>query len=85
MAALLKCMAVIVLLIFLVNIEKIAARPGNEWPNYPNPCNKDDIQIEICQRCAKATKSPLVYPMCCNDEDNVYSWCNKYIFFGSNP
>ncbi|XP_017785798.1 PREDICTED: uncharacterized protein LOC108568957 [Nicrophorus vespilloides] len=37
---------------------------------------------ETCQKCAKQTKSPLVYPMCCSDEDGVYAWCERYIHYG---
>lgn len=45
-------------------------------------CEVDVDKMELCMRCAKETKSELVYPLCCADEDEVYTWCNDYIFFG---
>ncbi|XP_077283703.1 uncharacterized protein LOC143909539 [Arctopsyche grandis] len=45
-------------------------------------CNEDGDLLEICQRCAKATKSVNAYPMCCADEDNAVKWCKDYLYFG---
>nr|CAD7266179.1 unnamed protein product [Timema shepardi] len=36
----------------------------------------------LCQRCAKSTKSSLVYPMCCQNTEEVMDWCKEYISFG---
>lgn len=38
--------------------------------------------MELCQRCAKATKTKLAFPMCCSNEDNVTNWCKEYVYYG---
>lgn len=38
--------------------------------------------IEVCQHCAKQTKSNIAYPMCCTNEDDAYNWCGQYINYG---
>ncbi|XP_050312064.1 uncharacterized protein LOC126747452 isoform X2 [Anthonomus grandis grandis] len=79
-----KFIFTLMLVIFAVIVDT-APRPGQEWDRFNNPCIYDDLKVETCQRCAKQTKSPIVYPMCCNEEDNVYEWCEKYIHFGRKP
>ncbi|XP_054282788.1 uncharacterized protein LOC128999985 [Macrosteles quadrilineatus] len=41
----------------------------------------DDVQT-LCQRCAKSTKSNIVYPMCCRDREEARNWCSHYLAFG---
>lgn len=36
----------------------------------------------LCQKCAKYTKSTIVYPMCCGDLEEARLWCQSYIDFG---
>ncbi|XP_015521029.1 uncharacterized protein LOC107225167 [Neodiprion lecontei] len=36
----------------------------------------------ICQRCAKKTKSPVVYPWCCTNHEGAREWCENYLFYG---
>ncbi|KAJ8970476.1 hypothetical protein NQ317_017742 [Molorchus minor] len=63
-------------------VEECRARPGGEWTG-ANGCHDGDAtKIEICQKCAKQTKSPIVYPMCCNEEDEVHNWCYRYTTYG---
>ncbi|CAH0547486.1 unnamed protein product [Brassicogethes aeneus] len=76
-------------LVFALFLLKLATcRPGVpfEWPNNngdEDRCIQDDVEvIEICQRCAKQTKSPIVYPMCCKNEEDALNWCNSYINYG---
>jgi len=38
--------------------------------------------MELCQRCAKATKSSIVFPMCCANDDGVKNWCEEYVYYG---
>lgn len=45
-------------------------------------CEVDVEKMELCMRCAKETKSELVYPLCCADEDGVLGWCNDYVYYG---
>ncbi|XP_055907828.1 uncharacterized protein LOC129942784 [Eupeodes corollae] len=45
-------------------------------------CDMDMDVMELCMRCAKVTKSQIVYPLCCDDEDDVQNWCQRYLFFG---
>ncbi|CAG2063079.1 unnamed protein product [Timema podura] len=46
-----------------------------------NLATKEEIDT-LCQRCAKSTKSSLVYPMCCQNKEEVMDWCKRYISFG---
>lgn len=41
-----------------------------------------DVQ-DVCQRCAKETKSDVVYSMCCSNQDDAQTWCLKAIKYGS--
>lgn len=45
-------------------------------------CEVDPDKMELCMRCAKETKSELVYPLCCANEDDVLNWCNDYVYYG---
>ena len=46
------------------------------------PCYKSEQQMDLCQRCAKESKSEIVFPMCCSNIDRVANWCHDYIYFG---
>ncbi|XP_057671735.1 uncharacterized protein LOC130903570 [Diorhabda carinulata] len=77
-----KSLRIIIISIILVIISyKTTAKPADWHPKHY--CEvADATKREMCQRCAKQTKSSLVYPMCCNEEDEVHSWCYKYINYG---
>ncbi|XP_017090841.1 uncharacterized protein [Drosophila bipectinata] len=45
-------------------------------------CEKDTATMELCMRCAKVTKSQIIYPMCCSNDDGIKDWCNAYVFYG---
>uniref|UniRef100_A0A6M2DUK1 Putative secreted protein n=1 Tax=Xenopsylla cheopis TaxID=163159 RepID=A0A6M2DUK1_XENCH len=45
-------------------------------------CDSDEEVMELCQRCAKVTKSNTVFPMCCDNHDEALTWCNQYVNFG---
>uniref|UniRef100_A0A182TVP4 Uncharacterized protein n=1 Tax=Anopheles melas TaxID=34690 RepID=A0A182TVP4_9DIPT len=45
-------------------------------------CYEDEDINELCQRCSKVTKSSLVFPMCCNNEDHTMTWCKEYVYYG---
>lgn len=45
-------------------------------------CEVDLDKMELCMRCAKESKSQIVYPLCCANEDKVGDWCHDYIFYG---
>ncbi|XP_017054248.1 uncharacterized protein LOC108096846 [Drosophila ficusphila] len=45
-------------------------------------CEKDSNTMELCMRCAKVTKSDIVYPSCCSNEDGIKDWCREYVFYG---
>lgn len=42
-----------------------------------------DVEV-TCQRCAKLTKSRIVYPMCCYNDEDVHTWCENYIGYGQH-
>ncbi|XP_046746593.1 uncharacterized protein LOC124411497 [Diprion similis] len=44
------------------------------------PCTPETDSI--CQRCAKQTKSPVVYPWCCTNHEGAREWCENYLFYG---
>lgn len=48
---------------------------------FPRNHQQEDIN-ELCQRCSKVTKSSLVFPMCCNNEDHTMTWCKEYVYYG---
>ncbi|GLV42679.1 uncharacterized protein CBL_03419 [Carabus blaptoides fortunei] len=51
-------------------------------PDTIRRCERN-AEVEInCQKCAKVTKSDIVYPMCCSDKDEAYRWCYNYVNFG---
>ncbi|XP_059607732.1 uncharacterized protein LOC132255646 [Phlebotomus argentipes] len=45
-------------------------------------CYEDDDTMELCQRCAKATKVRNAFPMCCSNEDSAQDWCKDYVYYG---
>uniref|UniRef100_A0A9I3FGL1 Secreted protein n=1 Tax=Anopheles epiroticus TaxID=199890 RepID=A0A9I3FGL1_9DIPT len=45
-------------------------------------CYEDEDINELCQRCSKVTKSSIVFPMCCNNEDHTMTWCREYVYYG---
>ncbi|XP_058825814.1 uncharacterized protein LOC131685843 [Topomyia yanbarensis] len=45
-------------------------------------CYEDEDVNELCQRCSKVTKSSLVFPMCCSNEDETMDWCRAYVYYG---
>ncbi|XP_053670593.1 uncharacterized protein LOC128720916 [Anopheles nili] len=45
-------------------------------------CYEDEDINELCQRCSKVTKSSIVFPMCCSNEDDTMKWCKAYVYYG---
>lgn len=45
-------------------------------------CHEDEDVNELCQRCSKVTKSSIVFPMCCSNEDQTMDWCKAYVYYG---
>lgn len=45
-------------------------------------CQDNEDLMELCMRCAKATKATNVYPMCCLNTDAVGDWCKEFVYFG---
>ncbi|XP_055545047.1 uncharacterized protein LOC129730054 [Wyeomyia smithii] len=45
-------------------------------------CYEDEDVNELCQRCSKVTKSSIVFPMCCSNEDATMDWCKAYVYYG---
>ncbi|XP_045464117.1 uncharacterized protein LOC123673580 [Harmonia axyridis] len=79
--------AFIVAFLMLASLYEVVARPGilEEYWNSEDKCKSGvDEVIETCQICAKQTKSNIVYPMCCVNEEDVFNWCSKFINFGQH-
>ncbi|XP_032590609.1 uncharacterized protein LOC6559295 [Drosophila grimshawi] len=61
--------------------------PGNLPPETilkVQQCEMDQTTMELCMRCAKVTKSEIIYPMCCNNDDSVKDWCHAYVYYGND-
>lgn len=42
-------------------------------------CQVGTQRRDLCERCAKLTKSEMAYVYCCIDKDDVYSYCERFI------
>lgn len=42
-------------------------------------CSVGTQRRDLCERCAKVTKSEMAYVYCCIDKDNVHAFCEKFI------
>jgi hypothetical protein len=38
----------------------------------------------LCEKCAKITKSFVAYPLCCRNSEGVRDWCQLYLDFTLN-
>ncbi|XP_046989820.1 uncharacterized protein LOC124595220 [Schistocerca americana] len=81
--------AALVACVVLLLVAAVEAAPKRAlWPaSVPysptdNGCNGKPNVERLCQLCAASTKSPMVYPMCCNDMEDVQVWCIRYLSFG---
>jgi len=78
-------------------IDSVSSNPSIEgWTEYHRrfgitdpkrfaytECENSSREVrEVCQRCAKVTKSRLAYPMCCEDQDNARQWCRDLLMIG---
>lgn len=57
-------------------------RPNGEVFTESAACHTDDELLDLCQRCAKLTKSKLAYPACCSTDLQARKWCSDYVYFG---
>ncbi|XP_061379294.1 uncharacterized protein LOC116775648 [Danaus plexippus] len=79
--------AVLVLLFMALVIKESNARPPWLSPDSgvfteSAECHTDDELLDLCQRCAKLTKSKLAYPACCSTDLMARKWCSDYVYFG---
>lgn len=42
-------------------------------------CQVGTQRRDLCERCAKATKSEVAYVYCCIDKDDVFAFCEKFV------
>ncbi|XP_028027736.1 uncharacterized protein LOC114241151 [Bombyx mandarina] len=56
--------------------------PGSQIFTESAECHTDDELLDLCQRCAKLTKSKLAYPACCSKDLKARKWCSDYVYFG---
>ncbi|BFG05522.1 uncharacterized protein DMAD_04239 [Drosophila madeirensis] len=47
-------------------------------------CEMNGSTMELCMRCAKVTKSEIIYPMCCSNDDGIKDWCHAYVYYGND-
>ncbi|XP_062134442.1 uncharacterized protein LOC133844459 [Drosophila sulfurigaster albostrigata] len=75
-----------------VEAEKTLSVDPSEYPgNLPEEtirkvqqCEINQTTMELCMRCAKVTRSEIIYPMCCNNDDSVKDWCYDYVYYGNS-
>ncbi|KAL0810643.1 hypothetical protein ABMA28_010751 [Loxostege sticticalis] len=79
--------SLIVLLCVAVLIRESNARPP--WLSQNSgvftqsaECHTDDELLDLCQRCAKLTKSKQALPACCSTDMEARKWCSDYVYFG---
>ncbi|EDW10318.2 uncharacterized protein LOC6580552 [Drosophila mojavensis] len=70
------------------NLSKVdpSDYPGNLPPETilkVQQCERDQATMELCMRCAKITKSQIIYPMCCNNDDDIKVWCHEYVYYNN--
>ncbi|OXA60312.1 uncharacterized protein LOC110843672 isoform X2 [Folsomia candida] len=89
--------SVVIVLLFMT-VEPVNSRPSisEGWTEYHRRFGISDPKRmanyehenlsrevrELCQRCAKVTKSKLAYPMCILDEEHAREWCSKLLMVG---
>ncbi|XP_064101433.1 uncharacterized protein LOC135212046 [Macrobrachium nipponense] len=49
-----------------------------------NQCSNDNEKQYMCEMCAKETKSPQIYTLCCTGADNAQNWCQSFLLYGIN-
>lgn len=81
-----KVTVAVSMLAILSIAQQITARPrDSQFQNALDTitgCHIDSKLQDTCQRCAKITKSNVVYPLCCSNEDDVFVWCQRYLEYG---
>ncbi|CAG9116146.1 unnamed protein product [Plutella xylostella] len=68
-------------------LSPAAARPPRLAPDsgvftQSAECHTDDELLDLCQRCAKLTKSTIALPSCCSTDLQARKWCSDYVYFG---
>lgn len=61
-----------------INIKDIINRIKGDEPRY---CQIGTSTRDMCETCAKATKSEMAFALCCVNKENVRDWCEKFINF----
>ena len=64
----------------LYNIINIKILTTKDWIYIG--CNLQEEVRDLCQRCAKVTRSTVAYPLCCQPRENPRIWCMKFLAFG---
>ncbi|XP_014251837.1 uncharacterized protein LOC106667993 [Cimex lectularius] len=80
----LVCFACIVFVTFFVGSATTTPylREKRQWDDIVDQCKIYDSTETTCQRCAKETKSVIVYPMCCEGRESAREWCTTFINYG---
>ncbi|KAI5639568.1 hypothetical protein NE865_07934 [Phthorimaea operculella] len=82
----LLCMFVVVCLAMLVRESNAQPSPpraltSSIFTDETADCKADEELLDLCQRCAKATRSKLAYPKCCSSDLIARKWCYDFIYF----
>ncbi|XP_041985729.1 uncharacterized protein LOC121738000 [Aricia agestis] len=80
-----KCILFMVALAILLRESKARPpwlAPDSDVFTESAACHTDDELLDLCQRCAKLTKSKLAYPACCSTDMEARKWCSDYVYFG---
>ena len=49
--------------------------------NVQRKCYVGSAIRDICERCAKITRSEMAFNLCCTDKDEVRDWCTQFFEF----
>jgi len=66
--------------------DQLIGSTRNQLPSFlqgEGACVAGSLERDICERCAKATKSPVAYPLCCKDISDGRQYCRNLLDF--NP
>lgn len=69
---------------FPLTMNKRESSVIREMSSLPEPDCSDETVNNICERCAKATKSRNAYRSCCQAKEGVRSYCESILVFRPN-
>jgi hypothetical protein len=63
-------------------LERMGFQTPNARRTAPALCETDLHWKRLCVRCAKITKSPWAFPLCCNRDLSAPQFCTNLVQYG---